>query len=807
MFEAFKRKLVFWLSTLLVALVVSSVILLQIFLYYSRDLPDYHQLENYDPPGITRMYTADGHILEELATQNRIYTNYDEIPTIVINAFLAAEDKNFFSHKGVELLSIIRAAGHNILNIGKGRNPSGGSTITQQVVKNFLLTNERTFSRKIKEAILAYRITNVYSKRKILELYLNQIYLGNHSYGIASAALNYFNKELTELSVEESALLAGMPKAPSYLNPINNYDRALSRRNWVLQRMFEEEMITSEEYSRATKTPIILQKRYTTDFFRSEYYAKSVRQELIEIFGKEAVYRDGLKVYTALNERLQRFAEQALQQGLRNYDKKHGYRGPLGRIDKNSTDLLRKLKSFPKPLDIEPFEIALVTATESKTAKVILADGRSGVIPLDSMSWAKKSLPEQRVGPAITSVKDVLKVDDVILVRQSPNKQGEYYLEQIPDVNGALVVLENKTGRVLAQVGGYSYKKSSFNRATQAKRQPGSAFKPFVYLAAFERGWQPNSIIEDAPISVSQGKGMPTWTPKNYGNDFLGKITLRKALEKSKNLATVRLIVTLGIDSVIEISERLGIYKDPPRNYSMALGAAETTVTDLANAYNMIASGGMMLKSITIDRVYDRKGNLIYATDNLKVINDSLSSYPPPNLEYKYEQIIDRDVNYQLISVLKGAVERGTAVKAKSLKHQMAGKTGTTNNSFDAWFVGFTPDITTAVYVGFDNPRSLGPQAEGANTALPIYISFMEKALDTFSSVEFELPEGIKLTKIDSSTGIEADEYSDPKNIVIEAIRTQDNIKSDDEINWLFEKQNHTPTEQYKSQEAMEITS
>ncbi len=798
MFKKLGRTLYIWGSAIIGIAVISLIILLQVILYYGKDLPDYRQLEEYDPPSITRLYTQDGHILDEVATENRIYIKYNEIPEIVINAFIAAEDRTFFKHEGLDPIGIARAAIINIANVGKHKNPSGGSTITQQVVKNFLLTNERTLARKIKEAILSYRISKVYSKEKIMELYLNQIYLGNNSYGIASAALNYFNKELQDLNIEEAALLAALPKAPSYINPLKSPKRARDRRNWVLGRMLEEGYITDEEQSRATKTLISLKKRRETDFFRADYYAETVRQELINRLGEEAVYNNGLQVFTNVNERLQTLAEATLRNGLLRYDKKHGYRGALGYINVDQEQWPEELRKFSRPLDIGSFELAVVLKVDNSTANIATNDEKKGVIKLERMSWARKNLKEQLVGPNIKSAREVLKKGDVILVSKVPGTEKDYSLEQIPDVNGAIIVLELNSGRVLVEVGGYSYKKSNFNRVTQADRQPGSTFKTFLYLAALEKGYNPRSTVYDSPIELSQGPGMPMWRPKNIRGDYLGAITLRKSLEKSRNLSTVWLITKIGLSPVIEMSERLGIYKNPPRNYSMALGAFETKVINLANAFNVIASGGRRVEPSFIDRVYDRKGKLIYSSDKRKVLSlEEGKTHLPPGLFYEYDQLIDEDVNYQMLSILEGVVQRGTAGSARSLKRTLAGKTGTTNDSFDTWFVGFNTDIVVAVYIGFDAPRTLGQKETGSSLPLPIFIDFMREALKDTEDRKFEVPEGIELVNVDVRTGALASAETDPRNIIQEAIRKaplEEKVESIDEILEVIEEKSSAKT-------------
>ncbi|RZI47426.1 penicillin-binding protein 1A [Rickettsiales endosymbiont of Peranema trichophorum] len=765
MFQKVKKIARFWFCFFTVLFVITLFTTLQVLYHYSKDLPDYKHLEEYDPPTVTRLYTLDGKILDEFAVENRIYTKYSDIPPMLVKAFIAAEDQNFLKHEGIDIQGIIRACLINILNVGKQKNPAGGSTITQQVVKNFLLSNERTISRKIKEAILAYRISRIYSKERILELYLNQIYMGNHSYGIASAALNYFNKKLSDLTLDEVAVLAAIPKSPSTINPIKGYARTVARRNWVLQRMYDEQYITQEEYEKAKQLPITLKERHTVSFFKADYYSETVRQELIERFGEDAVYQDGLQVYTNVDEKLQSLATRTLQEGLLQYDKKHGWRGPLGRIDlpKNpDTDKswVEALLRFSTPPDIEPFQVGVALKVTDNAAKIAVVQDNNNVsygsIKLSTLSWARKNLNDQTLGKTVSSVREVIKIGDVIAVRAT-SQPDEFLLEQIPDVNGALVVLETVSGKVLAEVGGYSFKKSRFNRVTQARRQPGSAFKSFVYLAALEQGIPPNTILEDSPIEIEQGYGLPIWKPKNIDNKYLGPITFRQALERSRNLPTIRLLLTLGLEPVTELAERLGIYTDAAlkrSTYSIALGAFETTVLNIANAYNIIASGGKRVQPHFIDRVYDRRGNLIYSTKtkNVKYLEDE-TLQTPPLLADAYDQVIEPEVNYQLLSILQGAVLRGTGARARALNMPIAGKTGTTNDSCDSWFIGFNPNILVAVYVGFDVPRTLGQKESGATLALPIFVNFMQNASKHFDKREFDIPNGVTFVNVDYNTG------------------------------------------------------
>jgi penicillin-binding protein 1A len=749
-----------WWSMLIMCLVVLGVVLiLPLFLYFSKDLPDYHQLMGYDPPTITRIYTHDGRLMAELAKERRIFRSINEIPDVVIQAFIAAEDQNYYTHPGIDLSSIMRAAVQNIMNIGSDRNPVGGSTITQQVVKNFLLTNERSISRKVREAILAYRINKVYSKSRILELYLNQIYLGNGAYGVTSAALAYFNKDLKNVTLEEAALLAALPKAPSNLDPKRYADKVRPRRDWVIDRMLDEGFITVDKAEATKEKPIKLDSRFEASVIDNGYYTESARLELIDRYGHDRVYEDGLSVYTNINTELQKHADDALRAGLIEYDRRHGFSGPIANIGPEVANWQVALKQLAVPDAIGAWHMAVVLDVGEHSAKIGVRGGAVGCVTLEGVKWARKRLKRAYVGKSVERISDVLKVGDVILVSKNGEGEAMYSLEQIPRVNGALVAMQPHTGKVLAMVGGYSFKESKYNRAIQALRQPGSAFKSFVYLTALEKGYAPTSIVRDEPITISQGPGKPAWTPKNYeGRVFLGRITMRKALEKSRNLATVHIITRVGARSVGEVATRLGLYDIvPPAYYSMALGSNETTLMRLTAAYATFASGGALVEGRLIDRVQDRKGNMIYTSDVRRcdgcVTGSSVDAARLPKLRSVRNYVVDGRTNYQLLSMLQGAVERGTAGRARAIGKTVAGKTGTSNEANDAWFVGFSPDLVVGVFVGYDAPQTLGDKEQGASVALPIFVNFMNKALVKMPNKEFDIPDGIEFTECDYATG------------------------------------------------------
>ena len=712
-----------------------------LILHYGKDLPDHSQLANYSPDTITRLYSADGMILAEYAKEKRLYVPISAVPKRLRYAFIAAEDKNFYSHPGVDFVSIFRAMMTNIMNYGSNRSLVGGSTITQQVVKNFLLTNERSLERKIKEAILAFRITQAFPKDRILELYLNEIYLGNRSYGVAAAALYYFDKSLNELSIEEAAMLAALPKAPSTLDPRRNPERARVRRDWVIQRMEEEGYINEVEALLAMSQPIVLKESKPTELVNAGFFADTVKQELSGLYGEEAVFEDGLSVHTTLNASYQRYAEEALFKGLRAYDRRHGWRGAFKTIDleqweteeeKNQSieEILEKTSTI---LGQHGWEAALVTQVRDNHATLRLSGREKGTIFLKSLQWARKFISANYLGDAVSSVNQVLKPGDVIAVSGGPES---YQLEQIPEINGGIVAMNPHTGKVLAMVGGFDYDQSQFNRAVQAQRQPGSAFKPFVYLAALENGFAPNSIIVDEEIQLDQGDDLPDWRPQNHSGEYYGPTTLRVGVEKSRNAMTVRLANSIGIGRVLEVGKRFGVYDSPPRNFSTALGASETTLLQMTSAYSMLVNGGKKIRPALIERIQNRNGKSIYRWDSRECLDCLVShvvledetlesdalvaeeeSLLPPVLNDYRKQISDPIATYQIVSILEGVIERGTGRSARSLKKTLAGKTGTTNDSYDAWFMGFSADLAVGVYTGFDTPSTLGKHEYGSSVA------------------------------------------------------------------------------------------
>ena len=765
------------LSMMLMGGMASMIAAAVVIFYFTADLPDYSQLEDYSPPVVSRIYTSDGKLLEEYAKERRIFVPIKSVPKVVVQAFLAAEDRNFYSHQGVDLGSIARAGLQNVLHIGQSKSMMGGSTITQQVVKNFLLTNERTFSRKAKEAILAYRLSAIYSKDQILELYLNEIYLGGHAYGVAAAALHYFNKSLDELTLEEAALLAALPKAPTAFDPRHNYARAEARRNWVLDGMADMGAASREDVELAKKRPILLKTRNVEERVNAAFFAEEIRRELVKKYTTKQVYEGGLTVFGTIVPEYQSMAVHALRSGLEEYDRRHGWRGPLANMDgvDNWTEGLKHIKDISAPDG--DWQLAVVLKLLPQDAEMGLADGTHGTLTLSDTKWARKWLPDQHVGNEPTKMADIVARGDVVWVEK---KDKVIHLKQVPEVSGAIVVQDVHTGKVLAMQGGYTFENSQFNRATQALRQPGSAFKPFAYLAALEHGYTPATLVQDAPIELYWGSGdnVQIWNPKNYSGDFLGPTTLRRGLELSRNLMTIRMALDIGISRITEIAKRFGINDNPQRNFSTALGATETTLLRITNAYAMIANGGIRVQPTFIDRIQDRTGQTLYRSDIRPCEGCNFPEYraikrTPPALVESGERVTNPVQAFLMVNMLQGVVLRGTAAKAAALGLPIGGKTGTTNHNFDAWFIGFTPDIVAGVYVGFDTPRSLGDKETGASAALPVFIDFMREATKGKNVPPFRVPSGVRMAQIDYFTGFLPTKNTPAKDKIFEAFPTQ----------------------------------
>lgn len=722
--------------------------------HYGKDLPDYKALKDYEPPIITRIYAGDGRLMAEYAKEKRVFVPITAVPDIVIQAFISAEDQNFFDHKGVDLIAIARAVVTNLQNLGKGRRPVGASTITQQVAKNFLLTNEVSYERKIKEAILAMRMERALSKERLLELYLNEIFLGRRAYGVAAAALTYFNKSLDELTIAEAAYLAALPKAPNNYHPVRNREAAIARRNWVLDRMVEDGHIAEAQADMAKMTSIEIKRRDETDVVDAPYFAEEVRRELEQQYTADVLYNGGMVVRTSVDPKLQNLAQNTLRDGLMDYDKRHGWRGPLANFE-SLDDWATKLETLQKPEDIlDSWKRAIVLNVSASKAELGFEDESKADLKLDGVKWARKCLQEcYALGPEITSVKQVLKKGDVVMVEQV---EENYILRQIPAIQGSIIALDPHTGRVLAMQGGWKYDSSEFNRATQAKRQPGSAFKPFVYLAALDQGFTPATRVLDAPFVIEQTPG-DFWRPTNYSNEFYGPTPIRVGIEKSRNLMTVRLADHIGMDTVVDYATRFGIADEMKPFLSYALGAGETTVLRLASAYGMLVNGGKQITPTFIDRIQDRYGKTIFSYDKRPCMNcgDLIrwDGQYAPQIPDTRNHIADEKTVYQIVSILEGVVQRGTARKIKELGRPLAGKTGTTNESKDTWFMGFSPNLVVGVFVGFDDPKSMGKRETGSSVAAPIFKAFMKEALADTPPVPFRVPPGIRNVRVSAETG------------------------------------------------------
>lgn len=740
--------------------------LLWVFWKWGQDLPDYSQLAKYEPPVATRVYAGNGALLAEFATQKRLFVPVKAMPPQLLHAFLSAEDKSFFTHPGVDPVALVRASLTNLAALGTGRRPIGASTITQQVAKNFLLSNELSLDRKIKEAILAIRMERAFTKQQILALYLNEIYLGYGSYGIAAAALNYFDKALDQLELHEMAYLAALPKAPSNYHPDRRTKAALGRRNWVLRQMQENGYISAEQAYLAKSKPLGVKQTSGSDIANAPYFTEEVRRELAETYGTKALYEGGLSVRTTLDPRLQMKAERALREGLEALDRRQGWRGPLARLNP-AKPVDEQLQVLTDKLPENRFA-ALVTKVDNKQAQIYV-QGQTAIVPFMLASWA---YPPRRADgirpPKITSLKQALNVDDIVIVQrpvEAPDlltddkdfSSDEFALGQNPLVEGAIVALDPHTGRLLALTGGYDFRVSEFNRATQARRQPGSAFKPFVYLAALDQGYAPTTRILDAPLVVDQGPGKPKWKPANYTKRFYGPSIMRVGIEKSRNLMTARLAMAVGMPLVQDYAKRFGINENLPPFLSMSLGAGETTLLRLTSAYGQLVNGGRKIDVSLIDRIQNRFGQTLKRHDKRDCSACDApvgwDNQPVPHLPDLRDQLTEPASAYQMVSMLEGVVDRGTGRRIADSGLVVAGKTGTTNDNTNAWFIGFSPDLVAGVYVGYDTPRPLGKRETGSTAAVPIFKQFMMQALREKPLIPFRRPGGITLVPVHAETG------------------------------------------------------
>lgn len=752
----------------------------------SQDLPDYEVLADYAPPVTTRVYAGDGSLVAEFARERRLFVPINTIPDKVKFAFVSAEDKSFFEHDGLDIRGIVRAQISNFSNILQGRRLEGGSTITQQVAKVFLLSSEQRVERKLKEWLVTRRIEKAFTKDQILELYLNEIYLGNRSYGVAAAGLNYFDKSLDELTIEEVAYLAAIPKGPSNYHPVRNYDRALERRNWVIGRMAEDEHITREDaaFARETTLDAKIAPPLGARDWASEYFAEEVRKQIAERYGVEALYDGGLAVRTTLDPFLQKAAGDALRKWLVAYDQRHGWRGPIGKMDVNGDDWIDEFKTVSKSLtdtrklseDLAPWLPAVVLSPGAKSASIGFADGSRGSIPLEDVAWAKPYESADKTGVDIEKISDVLSEGDVVFV-ETADEGDVYSLRQVPAINGGLTAIDPHTGRVVAMVGGFSFQLSEFNRAIQANRQPGSTFKPFVYAAALDSGYSPASTVLDAPFVAPSTDSW--YKPGNYvEGQYGGLSTLRRGIEKSRNTMTARLAQDLGIGRIVDYAKRFHLSDRLPRELAISLGSGETTLIRITAAYSTFVNGGKRVEPFLIDRIQDRNGVTIFRDDirDCPTCNEAeWSGQAEPQLLDARDQVIDPRTAYQMVSILEGVVQRGTgSAVRKVVDKPVAGKTGTTNDYKDAWFVGFSPDLAAGVYVGFDLPQTLGRGEAGGKVAAPIFGDFMAAALENEAGIPFRVPSGIRLVRVNAETGQPA--VSGDPNVILEAFKAEDKI-------------------------------
>ncbi len=764
-----KKALLIGLGSLVLLAVLAGGAMAFVFIHYGEDLPDHTQLAQYEPAITTRVHAADGRLLAEYAVEQRVFVPLEAMPKRLIDAFLAAEDKTFYEHFGLDLMGVAGAVITNLANLGGDKRPVGASTITQQVAKNFLLTNEVSFSRKIKEAILAMRIEDAFSKDRILELYLNEIYLGGGAYGAAAAALKYFDRSLNELTLGEMAYLAALPKAPNNYHPTKKYEAAVSRRDWVLAQMLENGMITQAEADAAMLEPLLTRSRATEQYVEAPHFAEEVRRELYDRYGENALYKGGLSVRTTVDPRRQAIAEAALRNGLLAYDMRHGWRGPITTIELD-VEWPKKMAAIELPPAPKAWRAGVVLAVSPTRAEVGFADSSRGAIPLSELEWARPNRKDQKLGPPVKKASDVLTAGDIVFVEPIVEGGARYRLRQVPDASGGLVAINPHTGRVVAMVGGFDFGSSEFNRATQAHRQPGSAFKPFVYLAALDHGLTPASVVLDAPLVIDQGEHLGKWKPENYTQRFYGPSTLRLGLEKSRNLMTVRVAQQIGMDKISDYARRFGIHPELPPVPSAALGAIETTLVNLTAAYAMLVNGGRKIEPILIERVQDRTGATIFQSDERPCEDCRAAAWQeqsPPELPDEREQVADPRTAYQVVSMLEGVVQRGTGRALSVIGKPIGGKTGTTNDFNDAWFIGFTPDLVVGVYVGFDQPRTLGKKEAGGRVAAPIVREFLTDALRDEPAVPFRVPRGVRFVRIDRGSGMLASAASE--EVIVEA--------------------------------------
>jgi penicillin-binding protein 1A len=763
--ENFLPRLLKWLGLAAAAIVVVVIGFSAFWIFtLTRDLPSVETLQDYAPPVTTRVYAGNGTVLGEYAHERRIFVPATFIPKLVKEAFTSAEDRNFYNHPGIDPSGILRAIIKDVGLVLQGRRPQGASTITQQVARGFLLNSDLKMARKVREAILAVRIDATYPKEKVLELYLNEINLGQNSYGVGAASLNYFGKSLDELTIPEVAFLAALPKSPSHYDPRFHLQAATDRRNWVISQMADNGYITDAQAAEAKALPLVTQTRALgSQAADVDYYVEEVRRQLIAKYKAKGLYDSGLQVRASLDTRLQNYAVSALRSGLVRYDRRHGWRGTKLHVDVNNWKAeLAKLASDPNHQSgIETWRIAVALDYQGKAIRIGFADGTTAQIPYDGYKWAHRQLPGAVWGPTPSKPQDVVNPGDAFFVEPlaPPAAPGDYGLRQVPEVNGAIVAMDPHTGRVLALSGGFSYASSQFDRAMQAQRQPGSSFKPFVYATALDNGYTPASKVLDAPFEMDQGPGLGIWRPDNFEKgEFLGDTTLRRGLELSRNVMTVRLAHDIGMNQVVKLPIRFGVYDKLPPLLANSLGSYETTLLRMVTGYSEFVNGGKKISASLIDRIQDRNGKTIWRHDERKCegCNDGAwHNQEEPLLADTREQIIDPRTAYQIVSMLQGVVQRGTAAYSvgAQIPKPLAGKTGTSQDAQSVWFIGFSPDLAAGVYVGFDTPRTLGPKEQGATVAAPIFRDFMKGALAEAPPTPFRIAPGIEEVPIDWKSG------------------------------------------------------
>ncbi len=736
-------KIIKWSLWMVVFLMFAGVAAtLGIFLYLSRDLPKITSLKDYHPSIITTVFSDDNQKIAEFYKERRVVVPLERIPEQLQQAFIAAEDSRFYKHRGIDFFSIVRAF---FKNLEAGTIVQGGSTITQQVTKSFLLTPERSYERKIKEAILAYRIDKTFSKEDILYLYLNQIYLGHGAYGVQAASENYFGKSVEELNLAEAAMLAGLPQAPSRYSPFHYPEKAQQRQIYVLNRMEAEGFITNEEASEAINTELDIQPRRNWYLEKVPVYTEDIRRYVEKKYGEDALYTQGLKIYAAVNVGMQKAARSQIQEGLKNLDRRQGYRGSIKKLSEDEIEAFSQeieKEQVLKPLAAGVQTKGVVIDIKDKAGTVMVRMGsQRGVIKIDDMRWARKPNPDLSYYQAkLRKPSQALSVGDVILVEvKEKDPKSEIWpldLDQIPEVQAALVCIEAGTGLVKTMVGGRDFLQSQFNRAIQSRRQPGSAFKPVIYAAALDKGYTAASVIIDSPIVFKDEEHDFTWKPKNYGKKFYGPTLLREALAKSRNVITIKILQEIGIDYVIDYARNLNIESELSRDLSIALGSSGVSLLEIVQAYSVFANQGYLVQPAFITKIEDRYGNILEEMNPVR------------------QKVIDPSTSYIMTSLLEGVVKFGTAQRIRALRRPVAGKTGTTNNLYDAWFVGYTPRFITGVWVGFDQERSLGKGETGSRAASPIWLGYMKEILKNEPVRVFQVPEGVVFAKIDAETGL-----------------------------------------------------